>query len=174
MGRYMVKNLTARRTVVLGGLSAGLIGCAPKGKISRQYSGPPANGILVRKGAREMYMLNGNEVLSAHKVDLGFAPAGHKAQRGDGRTPEGQYFIDRRNYNSAFFLSLGISYPNAQDISRAEAAGVDPGGDIFIHGMERGRQRGTDWTAGCISVSDAEMEILYQMVPLGIPIWIQA
>ena len=162
-----------RRNLVLGGLCTAAVGCSSS-KITRRYSGPMADGIVVRKSDRQMFVLNGNRVLSSHNIDLGFAPAGHKAQRGDGRTPEGQYFIDRRNYNSNFFLSLGISYPNASDVARAEAAGVDPGGDIFIHGMERGRRRGTDWTAGCISVSDAEMEMLYQMIPIGTPIWLQA
>lgn len=173
MGNDMTQKHTGRRTVLLGGLSASLLGCSTS-KITRRYTGPTADGIIVRKSQRQMFVLNGSTVLAAHDVDLGFAPTGHKTRRGDGRTPEGQYYIDRRNYNSSFFLSLGISYPNAADVARAQAQGQDPGGDIFIHGMERGRKRGTDWTAGCISVSDAEMEMLYQMVPIGTPIWIQA
>ena len=102
------------------------MGCS-QSKITRRYSGPLADGIIVRKAERRMLVLKGNRALTAHDVDLGFAPTGHKVQQGDGRTPEGQYFIDRRNYNSSFFLSLGISYPNAADIARAKAAGVDPG-----------------------------------------------
>ncbi len=121
-----------------------------------------------------MQIIAGNRLIQEFPIDLGFAPTGHKTQEGDGRTPEGQYFIDRRNYNSAFYLSLGISYPNARDIARAKAAGVSPGGDIFIHGGPRltsdiGR---ADWTAGCIAVSDDEMAMIYQMVPTGTPIWI--
>lgn len=164
----------SRRALLLGGIAASLSACATRSKITRRYTGPLADAVVVRKAERRMFVLRGPLLLSKHEVDLGFAPAGHKAQRGDGRTPEGQYFIDRANYNSAFFLSLGISYPNAADMARAEAEGIDPGGDIFIHGMERGKSRGTDWTAGCIAVSDAEMEILYQMIPIGTPIWIKA
>jgi murein L,D-transpeptidase YafK len=169
------KNIT-RRGAIIGAAGLGLTACAPKSKITRRYNGPIATGVLVEKTSRKMYILNGNTPLSIHDIDLGFAPAGPKRQEGDGRTPEGQYFIDRRNYNSSFFLSLGISYPNAQDRARAAAAGVNPGGDIFIHGAARhpndmGRP---DWTAGCIAVTDAEMQMIYQMVPVGVPIWINA
>ena len=164
---------TGRRALLLGGLAAGLLGCS-QSKIRRRYRGPLADGVIVRKAERAMYVLQGSEVLSSHRIELGFAPVGHKQMEGDGRTPEGQYFIDRRNYNSSFFLSLGISYPNAADIARARAAGVDPGGDIFIHGETRGKRGAPDWTAGCIAVTDNEMEMLYQMIPIGTPIWIQA
>lgn len=163
-----------RRTLLVGGL-ASLAACSSDEKITRRYNGPLATGIVVHKGARKMYMMNGQDTMAAFDVDLGFNPQGHKQQEGDGRTPEGQYYIDRRNYNSAFFLSLGISYPNNQDRARARAAGVSPGGDIFIHGTENGqRDQSGDWTAGCISVTNAEMQMIYQMVPMGVPIWIEA
>lgn len=163
----------SRRALLLG-VSALALNACTRGKIQNIYRGPRATGIIVHKGAREMQMLNGNTLIARYPIDLGFAPAGHKEREGDGRTPEGQYFINRRNYNSAFFLSLGISYPNQQDVDRARAAGVSPGGDIFIHGGPRlprdiGR---ADWTAGCISVTDREIEEIYQMVPDGTPIWI--
>ena len=109
-------------------------------------------------------------------MHLGFQPQGHKAQSGDGRTPEGRYYIDRRNPRSDFFLSLGVSYPNAIDLARARANGVRPGGDIFIHGgpTRTADRRKKDWTAGCIAVSDEEMEEIWSMVPTGIPITILA
>ena len=166
----------SRRAFLLSTTAVVVTACSPPSKIQNIYRGPKATGIIVRKSERKMQMLLGNQLITEYPIDLGFAPVGHKQQEGDGRTPEGQYWINRRNYNSAFFLSLGISYPNARDVARAKAAGVSPGGDIFIHGGPRlttdiGR---ADWTAGCISVTDAEMEIIYQMVPDGIPIWILA
>lgn len=170
----MIHTSMTRRALLLTGAAVVLHACT-QSKIQNIYRGPAATGIIVHKGARRMQMITtGNRLLAEFPIDLGFAPQGHKQQEGDGRTPEGQYFIDRRNYNSAFFLSLGISYPNANDVARARAAGVPPGGDIFIHGGPRlptdiGR---ADWTAGCISVTDAEMEQIYQMVPDGTPIWI--
>lgn len=165
-----------RRNMVIGAAAAfALSACAEK-KISRKYFGPMATGILVRKSARKMFILNGNTPIASYDIDLGFAPVGHKFKSGDGRTPEGAYRIDRKNFNSAFYLSLGISYPNARDVARAQAAGVNPGGDIFIHGAARRpeNQGKPDWTAGCISVTDREMEMIYQMVEIGIPIWIEA
>jgi len=159
------RQMIGRRTLIAGSM-AGLVGCANE-KVSRRYNGPKATGIVVRKGERKMFVLKGNEPLATYDVELGLV--------GDGRTPEGRYFIDRRNYNSAFYLSLGISYPNAKDRARARERGVDPGGDIFIHGQPNGEKRDApDWTAGCISVSNREMQKIYQMVPVGIPIWIEA
>lgn len=144
-------------------------GCGSKFKT---YNGPEVTRVLVYKEARKMYLLHHDEVLKTHKVELGFSAEGHKQFEGDGKTPEGEYRIDRRNPNSAFHLSIGISYPNAQDIARARAAGKKPGGDIFIHGRPNLKKRGLgpDWTAGCIAVKDREMEDIYAMVRDGTPI----
>ncbi len=129
--------------------------------------------MVINKGARKMYLLHNEKILKEYEVDLGFAPNGTKKVRGDGKTPEGTYLIDRRNPNSRYHLSLGISYPNSQDIAEAKAAGIDPGGDIFIHGQpnrkkERKRAKKTpDWTAGCIAVKNDEIEEIYSMVNEG-------
>ena len=142
-----------------------LTACSSKFKT---YDGPAVTRIVVMKSDRKMYLFHNDQILSAHQIDLGFAPAGPKQFEGDGRTPEGRYFIDRRNPDSSFHLSLGISYPNAADIEAARAAGKPPGGDIFIHGKAKPMQkRGTDWTAGCISVSNREIERIYAMVRDG-------
>ncbi|WP_136443469.1 L,D-transpeptidase family protein [Pacificoceanicola onchidii] len=146
----------------------GLGACSSKFKT---YDGPEVTHVLVSKSARRMYLLHNGEVLKAYRVGLGFAPTGDKKVRGDGRTPEGDYLIDRRNPNSQFHLSIGISYPNARDIAEAEALGKSPGGDIFIHGRPRKYRDGRrDWTAGCIAVRDREMEDIYAMVKDGTPI----
>ncbi|WP_428547217.1 L,D-transpeptidase family protein [Profundibacter sp.] len=109
--------------------------------------------------------------MRTYKIALGFAPAGDKVQQGDGKTPEGMFTITRRNPDSKYHLSLGIDYPQADDIARAQAAGVDPGGDIFIHGQPNGFGKlatiPTDWTAGCIAVSDTEIEELWRVVQTG-------
>lgn len=157
------------KCVVLVLSLAVVAGCGSKFKT---YYGPEVTRVLVYKGERKMYLLHHDEVLKSYRFDLGFAPDGHKQFEGDGRTPEGEYRIDRRNPNSAFHLSIGISYPNAQDIARARAAGKSPGGDIFIHGRPNLKKRGLrpDWTAGCISVKDREIEDIYAMVRDGTPI----
>lgn len=164
-----------RRDFGVGVLAtAALAGCSQSSKFQR-YSGPPVTSIVVNKGARSMYLLHHEDILESYKVDLGFAPLGHKNFRGDGKTPEGTYLIDRRNPNSSFHLSIGLSYPNSQDIARAKAAGLSPGGDIFIHGQPvRGKAKGNDWTAGCIAVKNKEIEQIYAMVQTGTLISLRA
>ena len=120
-----------------------------------------------------MYLFHKEDVLKEYDIDLGFAPRGDKKIEGDGKTPEGRYFIDRRNPNSKFYLSLGISYPNAFDIAEAKRLGKSPGGDIFIHGKSNPLKRDrNDWTWGCIAVTNREMEDVYAMVGNGTPIQI--
>jgi murein L,D-transpeptidase YafK len=146
------------------------LGACSSSKFKRYY-GPEVTRVVVMKQDRRMYLLHHDEVLEEYDIDLGFGPLGHKQFEGDGKTPEGRYTIDRRNPNSSFHLSIGISYPNERDIEVARAAGKSPGGDIFIHGRAKPFQRGgEDWTAGCISVSNKEMEWVYAMVKNGTPI----
>ncbi len=146
--------------------AAGLAGC---GKFI-DYNGPEVTRVIVWKGARQMALLHHGDVLRQYEIELGFAPDGDKTVEGDGRTPEGSYIIDRRNPNSSFYLSIGISYPNEDDITEARALGQSPGGDIFIHGTPNPLRRGDDWTAGCIAVTNSEMREIYAMVQLGTPI----
>ena len=159
------------RIVAVLVMAFGLAACGNDSKF-KTYNGPEVTSIQVHKADRKMYLLHHERVLKSYDVALGFAPEHHKQFEGDGRTPEGTYFIDRRNPNSAFHLSLGISYPNAADRAYAEAMGKSPGGDIFIHGGPRRPISRQDWTEGCIAVSDREMERIYAMVKIGTPIHI--
>ncbi|WP_299349063.1 L,D-transpeptidase family protein [uncultured Shimia sp.] len=147
--------------VMLTSLSA----CSSKFKT---YDGPEVTRVLIYKENRKMYLMHNDEVLKTYDVGLGFEPLGHKEIRGDGKTPEGDYRVDRRNPNSEFHLSIGINYPNAQDVAYARSIGKDPGGDIFIHGRPwQYRKGGVDWTAGCVAVTNREMEEIYSMVGMG-------
>ncbi|WP_137701013.1 L,D-transpeptidase family protein [Marimonas lutisalis] len=137
------------------------------------YNGPEVTQVLVYKDARVMQLMHHDAVLKSYNIGLGFAPRGHKQIEGDGRTPEGTYLIDRRNPNSEFHLSVGINYPNREDQARASSMGKSPGGDIFIHGRPwKYRKGGQDWTAGCIAVTNREIEEIYAMVRDGTPITI--
>ncbi|MFB2532029.1 murein L,D-transpeptidase family protein [Paracoccus sp. p4-l81] len=137
----------------------------------KRYDGPPVTQVQVHKGKRQLMLFSGQTLLKTYKVGLGYAPEGHKQFEGDGKTPEGVYYIDRQNPNSAYHLSLGISYPNINDTARAAVQGRSAGGDIMIHGQAgKNRGRGKDWTAGCIAVTDAEIEDIYAMVRPGTPI----
>jgi murein L,D-transpeptidase YafK len=129
--------------------------------------------VVVNKSRRELLLLSGENVLRSYRIALGFDPVGHKVREGDGRTPEGRYTIERRNPQSAYHLSLRISYPNEADRRRSAELGVDPGGDIMIHGLPNGVDAGgrghpeRDWTRGCIAVTDAEMEEIWDLVAEG-------
>jgi len=141
----------------------------------KTYNGPAITSVVVNKGERNMYLLHNEQVLKQYRFDLGFAPTGDKKIEGDGKTPEGTYLINRRNPNSSFHLSLGISYPNSQDIAEAKALGEKPGGEIFIHGQPNLiRAKGSDWTAGCIAVKNREIEQIYAMVENGTLITLRA
>jgi murein L,D-transpeptidase YafK len=160
-----------RRHLILGGAAVATLGaCAPDSKFLH-YKGPEVTGIVVNKADRKMYLVHHQRVLEEYDVWLGFAPEGHKQIEGDGKTPEGVYRIDRRNPNSRFHLSLGISYPNEMDKFVAEGMGKSPGGDIFIHGQRHPmRKDKDDWTWGCIAVDNDEIEKIYSMVNDGVPI----
>ncbi len=127
--------------------------------------------IVIDKSDRLMQVYADGRAVKTYAVALGFAPDGDKARQGDGRTPEGTFRVDRRNGQSRYHLSLGLDYPQPEDRARADAGGYDPGGDIFIHGQPRGIAAGMklagDWTAGCIAVSNAEIEELFAHVALG-------
>ena len=148
--------------------------CAPSK--FKSYNGPPVTQIVVNKSARQMLFFSGNTIIKAYNVGLGTVPQGHKQFSGDGKTPEGLYYIDRRNPDSRYHLSIGISYPNPQDTAFATALAQDPGNDIFIHGQgPEGKVLSKikrDWTVGCIAVTDEEVEDIYAMVQDGTPIMI--
>lgn len=176
---------TCRRRDILRRLAA--LGALPvlvplpiwRGDGQARAAAGPADRILVLKAARELRLYRGERLLARYRVALGFDPVGHKQQEGDGRTPEGVYLIDYANPNSRFHRSLHISYPNDADRAAAAARGVAPGGDIMIHGLPdrfawlRSMHRLADWTAGCIAVTNPEMDEIWQAVPLGTPIEIR-
>ena len=158
------------RVFLILALAFGLAACG--GGKFRKYNGPEVTSVQVHKADRKMYLMHKNRVLRSYDIALGFAPEGHKQFEGDGKTPEGTYYITHKNPNSEFHLSLGISYPNKADRAFAEAADKSPGGDIFIHGGPNRPVSRRDWTAGCIAVTDREMERIYSMVEPRTPIHI--
>jgi murein L,D-transpeptidase YafK len=164
--------MRALKLIVALFLMFGLAACGGDSKF-RTYNGPAVTKVVVHKGERRMQLFNHDKVLKTYSMALGFAPVGHKQFEGDGKTPEGLYYIDRRNPRSRFHLSIGISYPNQADIAFAKSVGKEPGGEIFIHGKSgyRGDNKG-DWTWGCIAVPDRQMEEIYAMVRDGTPILI--
>jgi len=131
------------------------------------------DSILVIKSTRTMTLMAKGKVVKSYRVALGGQPVGPKVQQGDHKTPEGKYVIDSRNARSQFHLALHVSYPNAADRARARKLGVNPGGAIMIHGLAPSfawvgaKHVATDWTDGCIAVSNEEIEEIWRLVPVG-------
>ena len=152
-----------------------------------------APGIVVRKSQRQLLLLSNGKVVRKYRIGLGSSPVGDKVSQGDRRTPEGEFFVFVKNANSAFYLSLGLSYPNAAHaarglrdglITRAEHDAImrqlrlkkgppqntKLGGDIYIHG--NGAQ--SDWTWGCVALENDDMRELFDAVSVGTPVRIEA
>ena len=139
-------------------------------------TGLHADRVIVLKSERRMVVLQDNKAIRVYHIALGRYPVGPKRRAGDARTPEGEYTLDYKLEDSAFYRAIHISYPNSRDIARAEAAGIDPGGKIMIHGLPNhvsaayvGHPK-IDWTQGCIAVTDREMDELWKLVDVGTPI----
>jgi len=137
--------------------------------------------IVVIKKERKMYLYKGNRVTSVFPVSLGKNPKGQKVQKGDFRTPEGQFWIHRKLCSPKYYRSLCISYPRPQDRARAAARGVNPGGDITIHAQPTWNADGKgddytlsrNWTQGCVAVTNSAMNQLWYAVREGVPVTIK-
>ena len=137
----------------------------------------PVTTIEVFKQQRQLKLKHHDQIIRSYPIRLGFNPMGHKQFEGDGKTPEGTYTIDWRNPQSAYYKSLHISYPNPNDLTYAKQRQKSAGGDVMIHGtvptpatafpasstyMPR-----KDWTLGCIAVTNADMDEIWQLVKNG-------
>ena len=135
--------------------------------------------ILISKSNRELSIMVGDKVTEKFKISLGFEPIGKKTKRGDGKTPEGLYYIEDKIKNSAYFLALKISYPNPWDIRQALTQGYHPGGQIMIHGVpnknydKRYHNTENDWTEGCIAISNNQINKIWKKVEIGTPVLIR-
>jgi murein L,D-transpeptidase YafK len=137
-----------------------------------------ADKVVVLKSERKLMLMKNDKPLKTYRIALGTDPLGPKTRQGDHKTPEGSYLLDRHNQRSQFHRSIHISYPNADDRTRARRLGVSPGGDIFLHGLPNGyepshNQTFEDWTDGCIAVTDPEIDEIFRVVPDGTPIEIR-
>lgn len=141
---------------------------------------PATDRIIVEKSAHRMTLLKAGRIVKTYRIALGRGGLGPKTQSGDNRVPEGIYRISGRNPNSAYHLSLRVSYPTPSQVKAARARGTDPGGDIMIHGLRNGlgwigaHHRRADWTQGCIAVTNAEVEEIWRTVPDNVVIEIRA
>jgi murein L,D-transpeptidase YafK len=135
--------------------------------------------IIVEKSPRRLSIFRDGKRIKTYRIALGRNPVGPKQEEGDMKTPEGIYKIDSRNAQSSFHLALHISYPADEDNKRAAMRGVSAGSDIMIHGIQNGQgwigafHRWKDWTAGCVALTDEEIEELWHVTPDGTTIEIR-
>jgi murein L,D-transpeptidase YafK len=158
---------TAVETVAVGGTVADSTATVTAPAFATPL--PVADEVVVRKSERRLYLLRHGEVIRSYRVALGLMPQGPKERAGDFRTPEGRYQLTRRNTHSDYFLSIQVSYPNAEDMRRAHSHHMDPGGSIMIHGLPNNLRHSpdyyasADWTDGCIALSNSDMVEVWLM-----------
>jgi len=169
-----------RFPIVVLGLMTMVMGSGPILKAAKGQSKPVnVDRILVEKSKRTMTLFSGDVVVKTYQVALGGEPIGPKQREGDHKTPEGFYTIDSRNSRSKFHLALHVSYPTEADRKRARKLKLSPGGAIMIHGLPDAfaylgaLHRKTDWTDGCIAVTNEEIEEIWRLVKIGTPIEIR-
>jgi murein L,D-transpeptidase YafK len=135
-----------------------------------------ADLVIVSKSESRLYLERAGKRFATFEVAFGGNRRGHKQQEGDERTPEGKYVLDAKNSNSRYYKAIHISYPNSQDRAAAKARGVSAGGQVMIHGQKNGFcwlspvTQLFDWTDGCIALSNADMETVWQAVDVGTPV----
>lgn len=182
--------LAAIGTTALAGLfsSEGAYFCTRQAQVNRSLASPR---IVVKKAERRLFLYDGNKLSRTYRIGLGLSPDGDKIRQGDRRTPLGDFYVFTKNDKSQFYLSLGVSYPNAPHAERGlrdrlitksqydsimsalKQKRTPPqntalGGDIYIHG----RGASSDWTWGCVALDDPNMKELFDAVKIGTPVTI--
>jgi murein L,D-transpeptidase YafK len=172
----------ARRTLFILAVAFSFIGCQTTNErftFETYQAVPHVDKVLVKKKDHKLLLMNGDVVVKSYSIALARGGLEPKQRQGDHKTPEGLYLIDSRNQMSRFHRALHVSYPSEADKERTRKLGMDPGGDIMIHGIQNGlgwlkaSQRLIDWTDGCIAVTDEEIEEIWNLVPNGTPIEIR-
>jgi murein L,D-transpeptidase YafK len=164
---------------VISSIAASLVAVLGRATFEPLRPDAQADSVIIDKTTRTMTLLRSGQPFRAYAVSLGRGGLEGKMREGDNRTPDGRYRIDGRNPHSAYHLSLRISYPDASDMAAAAARGENPGGDIMIHGIRNGFgwlgtfHRWVDWTAGCVAVTNEEIEEIWRVVPDGTPVEIK-
>ena len=180
-----VAAVAADESVAAAGAGAATVAASASGSAATTAGSAASAGfadadrLVVHKSKRRLELLKAGAVVAEYPIRLGLNPAGHKLHEGDFRTPEGHYYLSRRNPRSEFFLSIGVSYPNDADRRRARGNGKAPGGSIMIHGLPNVPRKPADyyahndWTDGCIAVSNSDMVDIWLRTKVGLPIEIR-
>ena len=156
--------------------------------------------IRVSKRRKRVYLYRGMELLMEVPADFGYNAIMDKEIRGTEanpdhwRTPEGSFFVVKKNPYSKFYKALLLNYPTGEDARRglehglitkrqhaaimnAEKRSTVPpmntalGGMIEIHGDGTGLS--TNWTQGCVAVLNEHLDRLWNQVSVGTPVIIE-
>ncbi|WP_299005556.1 L,D-transpeptidase family protein [uncultured Shewanella sp.] len=140
------------------------------------HSSTKADLVVVTKSQLALSVFKEGKLLKKFNIALGSNPVGPKRKRGDKRTPEGRYTLDYKKEDSAYYRAIHISYPNEYDLRYSKANGVDPGGQIMIHGQDPNssipvdKRQKFNWTDGCIALTNKDIDELWQLLDEGTPI----
>jgi murein L,D-transpeptidase YafK len=143
---------------------------------SLSYAQNSIDMIIIDKSQRILKLMKNGIIMKEYIIDLGFDPIGHKYFKGDGKTPEGLYFVSNKSTNSDFYISLQVSYPNKWDKRNARLFSKDAGNYIMIHGepnLKNNTRNLKDWTNGCIALKNKDVKEVYELVSINTPIYIQ-
>lgn len=180
---YHLKQPPAEVALVTSAKTTEVTAPKPAAKKAKRPAAKPVakitvDSIAIHKADRELQVFYNQELVKTYKVALGLSPVGAKEVEGDNKTPEGLYYIRGKNPFSRYYKSLAVSYPNQKDLAHARELGQSPGGDIMIHGlMQHMNNKGknhikSDWTFGCIAVTNEEIDELFVSVKTGTPVFI--
>jgi len=171
-----MQNYHRRVGALLLVLSLSLGVCGPPLASAAATEFATATHVVVRKAERRLYLYDGPKLIGEYKIALGLSPVGTKERERDFRTPEGRYYLARRNTHSDYFLSIQVSYPNKEDELKAKKNHWAPGGSIMIHGLPNTPKHpasyyaSSDWTDGCIALSNSDMVEVWMRTRENIPI----
>jgi murein L,D-transpeptidase YafK len=168
-----------RKMLCISGILALVLVCVDATSRIAAQSTTSVDRIVIEKSKRTLTLMDGAKIVKTYKVALGGQPAGAKDRQGDHKTPEGIYSVDAKNAHSQFYKALHISYPNQTDRGHAHKLGLSPGGDVEIHGLGAkwgwigAKHRLTDWTDGCVAVTNEEIDEIYPQIKVGTPVEIR-
>lgn len=143
--------------------------------------------VVVRKSCRTLDVYRHGRRVRSFPAVFGLNGSGSKLFEGDLRTPTGLYMIVDKRPHRRWSQFLLLDYPNVHDLHRywlAMESGDIPrrgddyagvGGAIGIHGTDKPslNRRNVDWTLGCISLENADVDDLASLVPIGTMVLIE-